>query len=297
MWNYVSRRFELLNKNLLLNNEQIDDAATKLKGIVSTLNRSLWDHDDEIKNAFLVGSWGKRTVVRPPNDLDLFFVTPNEIFDELNRKYGNIQSQLLQRFREILLGRYPQTNIRGDGQVVVVGFNSLTIEVVPAFRIPDGGYNICDTNDGGRWKAVDPGAEIHEINAADEQFLGNSRKLTRMIKQWARHRNVPLKGFHIEYLVKDFLAQSSYARKDAYWYDWLVRDFFAFLIDKENSGFLMPGIHFEWIDIGDAWKSKAERALTAALNACDYEHRDIDILAGLEWEKIFGNMVPSSVTL
>jgi len=51
------------------------------------------------------------------------------------------------------------------------------------------------------------------------------------------------------------------------------------------------------INIGDAWKSKAERAHTRAVNACDYEYRDIDILAGLEWEEIFGNMVPTTVTI
>jgi hypothetical protein len=297
MWNYVERRFQLLNENLLLNDEQIADANTKLKGIVSTLNRSFWDHNDESRNAFLVGSWRKGTVVRPPNDVDLFFIAPNTIFNEFNGKAGNVQSQLLQRFRLSLLDRYPQTNIRGDGQVVVVGFNSLTVEVVPAFPIFGGGYNICDTNGGGRWKAVDPDAEILGMNVADDQALGNVRKLTRMIKQWARHRNVPLKGFHIEHLVKEFLGQSSYARNDEYWFDWLVRDFFAFLLGKANSGFLMPGTYIEWIDIGDAWKSKAERAHTRALNACDYERRDIDILAGLEWEEIFGNMVPTTVTI
>lgn len=297
MWNYVRRRFQLLNENLLLKDEQIADAKTKLKGIVSTLNRSFWDYNDESKNAFLVGSWGKGTVVRPPNDVDLFFIAPNAIFDEFNSKAGNVQSQLLQRYRSSLLDRYPQTDIRGDGQVVVVGFNSLTVEVVPAFPIFGGGYNICDTNGGGRWKAVDPDAEIIGMNVADDQFLGNARKLVRMIKQWARHRNVPLKGFHIEHLVKEFLGKSSYARNDEYWFDWLVRDFFDFLIGKANSGFLMPGTHIEWIDIGDAWKSKAERAHTRALNACDYEHRDIDILAGLEWEEIFGNMVPTTVTI
>lgn len=297
MWNYVRKRFQLLNENLFLNDEQIADAKTKLKGIVSTLNRSFWDHNDESKNAFMVGSWGKGTVVRPPNDVDLFFIAPNAIFNEFNGKAGNVQSQLLQRFRLSLLDRYPQTNIRGDGQVVVVGFNSLTVEVVPAFPIFGGGYNICDTNGGGRWKAVDPDSEILGMNVADDQALGNARKLVRMIKQWAGHRNVPLKGFHIEHLVKEFLGQSSYARNDEYWFDWLVRDFFAFLIGKANSGFLMPGTHIEWIDIGDAWKSKAERAHTRALNACDYERRDIDILAGLEWEEIFGNMVPTTVTI
>ena len=297
MWVYVRRRFQLLNQNLLLRDEHIADAQTKLKGVISTLNSAFWNHSHESKNAFLVGSWGKRTAVRPPNDVDLFFIAPATIFQEFNGKAGNVQSQLLQRFRSILLERYPQTDIRGDGQVVVVGFNSLTIEVVPAFPILGGGYHICDTNGGGRWKPVDPDAEIVGMNAADHDFVGNARKLVRMIKQWARYRNVPLKGFHIEHLVKEFLGQCSFATNDEYWFDWLVRDFLAFSISKANTGFLMPGTQIEWIDLGDAWKTKAESAHSRALNACEYERRDFDTLAGLEWEQIFGNMVPTTVTI
>jgi hypothetical protein len=52
----------------------------------------------------------------------------------------------------------------------------------------------------------------------------------------------------------------------------------------------------ETIQLGDAWLSKAESAYARALKACDYERDDQDAAAGDEWQKIFGLMIPRTVT-
>jgi hypothetical protein len=75
-------------------------------------------------NRLLVGSWGKATRVRPPRDVDLLFTPPLDVFYQFDQRTGNKQSQLLQDVAEALRESYPQTVIRGDGQVVVVGFNT-----------------------------------------------------------------------------------------------------------------------------------------------------------------------------
>ena len=54
----------------------------------------------------------------------------------------------------------------------------------------------------------------------------------------------------------------------------------------------MPGCATEWIPLADAWLSKAQTACDRALKACDYEYDNDDILAGVEWQKIFGPMIP-----
>lgn len=293
MWAYVRQRFGRLNRNLLITEDQRDDCVTKVKGVTSALNRAFWEVSEVPDSSFVVGSWGKRTVVRPPSDVDVFYLPPVSLFDEYNRKQGNVQSQLLQRFRGILLNTYPQTQIRGDGQVVVVQFNSLTVEVVPAFRINGGGYYICDTNDGGRWKAVDADVELIAMNVADDESRGNCRKLVRIMKQWARHCNAPIKGFHIEQLVKEFLGQYEDALRDEFWFDWFVLDFLRYLLSRRNGSFLMPGSHYERIELGEAWYLRAQAAYETALKACDYERHNMEVSAGLEWEKLFGNMVPT----
>lgn len=223
------------------------------------------------------------------------FIPPVDVYNQFNQRVGNKQSQLLQHVAAALRATYSQTTIRGDGQVVVVGFNTYRIEVAPAFRAEGGGFLICDTNAGGRWKHIDPEAEIAALDAADRQFNGNVRKLTRILKQWQRHCDVPIKSFHLETLVKEFLPTKTYGGNHEFWFDWLVRDAFAHMIARASGGFWMPGCAAEWIVLGDAWLSKAQAAYERALNACACEYANYDILAGDEWQKIFGTMIPLTV--
>jgi hypothetical protein len=294
-WAYVRQRFEGLLENLRITADQAEDGETKHKGVVAALNRTYWGHSDGILNRLLIGSWGKTTRVRPPRDVDLLFIPPIDVYHQFNQRAGNRQSQLLQHVAAALRASYPQTTIRGDGQVVVIGFNTYGIEVAPAFRANGGGFLICDTNDGGRWKHVDPEGEIAALDAADRQFNGNVRKLTRILKQWQRHCDVPIKSFQLEALVKEFLPAKTYGKSNEFWFDWLVRDAFAYMIARANGGFFMPGCALEWVTLGDAWVNKAQTAYDRALKACAYEYDNHDILAGDEWQKIFGTMIPLTV--
>lgn len=291
-WAYVRQRFEAFLDNLKITADQAEDGQTKHTGVVAALNRTYWSDSDGTLNRLLIGSWGKLTRVRPPRDVDLLFILPVDVYHQFNQRAGNKQSQLLQHVAAALRATYPQTTIRGDGQVVVVGFNTYCIEVAPAFDAIGGGFLICDTNDGGRWKCVDPEGEIAALVATDRQFNGNVRKLTRILKQWQRHCDVPIKSFHIEALVKEVLPTKTYGGNNEFWFDWLVRDVFARLIGRANGGFWMPGCALEWITLGDAWLSKAQTAYDRALKACAYEYDNHDILAGDEWQKIFGTMIP-----
>jgi len=161
---------------------------------------------------------------------------------------------------------------------------------VPAFHCSDGGFVICDTNDGGRWKRVDTESEIESLDIVDSNHGGNVRTLTRMLKQWQRHCNVPIKSFQLEALVKELLPTKQYGKKD--WFDWLLRDAFSHLISRVNGTFRMPGCAGELIWLGDAWLSQAKAAHDRALKACTYEQEDNDVLAGIEWQKILGPMIP-----
>ena len=105
----------------------------------------------------------------------------------------------------MLAATYFNTDIRGDGQVVSVPFSSYFVEVVPAFKLTDGKYWICDTNDGGRYKTFDPEAEKSNIELSNQSTKNNTRDLIRMLKCWQDYCDVPLKSFIIELLVIDFL--------------------------------------------------------------------------------------------
>ena len=173
-------------------------------------------------------------------------------------------------------------------------FNTCKVEVAPAFPCQEGGYLVCDANDGGRYKLVHPEAEIAALRDADKALNGNVRKLTRILKQWQRHCNVPIKSFQIVALVMELLPRLSYGGNDEFWFDWLVRDALGHMISRANGWFAMP-VAGEVIQLGDEWLSKALSAHARALKACEDEYVNCETLAGDEWQKIFGTMIPTMI--
>lgn len=293
-WRYVRRRFRQFHGNLRLTPDQVEDGKTKYRGVVAALNRYYWGTSSETEHVELVGSWAKGTPVRPPRDVDFIFQLPVEVYHRFEQRSGNKQSQLLQEVKSVLVSTYPQTNMRGDGQVVVVPFNSYGIEVVPGFALAKGGYWICDTNNGGQYKWVHPAGERASFNNTDARYAGNVWKLSQMFKQWQRYCNVPIKSFQLEAIVTEALGTVTWGNCDEFWFDWLVRDVLAHLITRANGHFFMP-VTGELIKLGDDWLSRAQAAHQRALKACDYEFDNQQQLAGEEWQKIFGTMIPQVV--
>ena len=132
---------------------------------------------------------------------------------------GNKQSALLQEVKRVLQRTYPNTDLRGDGQVVVVGFYRMSVEVVPAFALQNGQYLTCDTHAGGRYKIADPNAEIRHIRALDNSYSNNLRPLIMMMKAWRSYCNVPMKSFWIELVAADFLQKCLWSKNGYFYYD------------------------------------------------------------------------------
>lgn len=293
MWAGVTARFSRFHSNVLLTDDQIEDGRTKTRGITSTLNSAYWGHNSETLNSFWVGSWGKTTQTRPPRDIDLFFVLPIEVYQRVEQLQGNKQSQLLQAVKTVLQTSYPQTDMRGDGQVVVVNFNTVMVEVLPCFARNDGKFVICDTNGGGSWTVTDPAAEIQFIETGDAVTSRYLRPLIRMLKVWKRENNVPLKSYLLETIATAFLKEYAHRHEGWFYFDWHIRDFFAHLIAGANM--YLTVADGQQVFLGEEWKSKAEIAYARAVRACDYERIDFIADAGDEWQKIFGMWIPKHV--
>lgn len=290
----VAERFNKFLTALPLTEAQRSDGVTKHTGVRSCLNNHYYGTTSGYSNSLLVGSWGKSTEMRPSRDIDVMFVLPESVYHKYEKVSGNKQSQLLQEVKRVLDNCYTRTEMRADGQVVIVPFATQAVEVVPAVLLTNGQYWICDTNQGGRYKTADPNSEANQVKTSNDSSVGNTRDLIRMMKRWQSECGVPLKSFAIELLAMKFLLSWSYAGKSATWYDWMVRDFFKFLVDQSGGlGFVtVPGTG-ETIWLGDAWKSRAETAHGRAVKATDYEAQKKGDLAGLEWQKIFGSDIPT----
>lgn len=292
-WIYVRARFRAFVNNLAITATQLEDGNTKQSGVRACLNRHYYGNSSETANSILIGSWGKATRVRPSRDVDILFLLPPSIYTQYQTRSGNRQSALLQEVKNVLLGTYSQTSMRGDGQVVVIPFNQTPVEVAPGFRCTDGSILVCDTNNGGRYIVSTAEAEEQSLSASDTYCIGNTRALARMMKQWQREHNVPLKSFQLERLAVEFLATWSNNQQDHFWYDWMIRDFFAYVTGRANHYISMPGTS-EAIWLGDEWLFKAQRAHKHAVTACEHEDANYQILAGQEWQAIFGSTIPLS---
>src|SRR6185437_13911429 len=78
-----------------------------------------------------------------------------------------------------------------------------------------------------------------------------------------------------------------------YFYDWMVRDFFAFLLNYTDQGWAKPPGISEQIFLGDKWQTKCRTAYERAVKACQHEYADDGYLASDEWRKIFGSQFKS----
>ncbi len=286
----TSTRFLRFLSNLALTEAQQADGTTKHGGVRRALNAHYYNLSSTGAHSMLVGSWGKSTEVRPPRDIDVLFELPADVHARYEQVFWprNKQSELLQEVKRILGYTYPHTTMRGDGQVVTVQFDSYAVEVLPAFRLRDSRFLICDTNDGGRYKTIHPVAEQEAVRISNSSTNGNTRCLIRMMKSWQSICSVPMKSFWIELLAVEFLHSWQYRHNSATYHDWMVRDFLAYIIRRASGILSVPGTG-EIISLGDAWKSRAESAHARAIKACsatsEYE-------AGTEWQKIFGDQMP-----
>jgi hypothetical protein len=295
-WIYVTRRFDRLIDAIGIRPDEVDDASKKLGRLIASLNRCYRDESSETEHCLLMGSWAKQTRVRPFSDIDVLFILPYTVYLRFEKRVGNKQSQILQEVRANLKNStYPRTEILGDRNVVIVEVDGVTVEVVPAFLLNDGRYWVCDTKDNGRYKLADPAAELQSLEAADTAYNNNARQLTRLLKKWQIQNDVAIKSFQLERLAIDFLARWPHNTHDRFWYDWMIRDFFHYMLGRADGFVQMPGTG-EWIYLGSDWLGAAKVAYRNAQIACGCEQSNLEASAGRAWQEIFGSAVPVIVS-
>lgn len=223
--------------------------------------------------------------------MDLYVLLPTAVHKRFENHRWNRQSALLQEVKGVLTKTYRDTDMSGDGQVVLVRFGSYSVEVVPAFLLQNGRYWICNTHGGGSYKETDPWAEVNHIEAVDKANNHNLRPLIRMLKAWQANCSAPIKSFQLELLAAAFLAQSPWRLKDFFWFDWIARDFFAYLYHRANSFVVVPGT-LERIHLGNECQSRAATAYYRAEKASEYEKINLVAAAGDAWQNIFGPDIP-----
>ncbi len=151
--------------------------SARYKRITKSINQTFWNSESETLHSIYVGSYGRGTAI-DTSDLDVLFELPSDEYDHFTGLSGNGQSRLLQSVKNAILDTYPRSDVKGDGQVVVVKFSDgMVFEILPAFRNEtylgwDGTYKYPDTHMGGNWLSTNPKAEIDAMKEKNEDSNG-----------------------------------------------------------------------------------------------------------------------------
>lgn len=274
----------------LLDNIKIDNAgqiSKRYSRITKVLNQYFYDIDSKTANSLQVGSYGRFTGVRGISDLDMLYFLPATAWTRF--KYR--QSYLLQVVKSEIKKAYRSTDIRGDGQVVVVKFRNQVVEVVPVFCNEDGTFIYPDTHNEGSWKTCNPRAEMSSFRSLNEDRKGHLRRLSKMVRAWRSRHEVEMSGFLIDTLCYNFFSNlSEYDDKSLKSYDQLSLDFFTFLERQgDRTYYYAPGSNSK-VTVKKSFNKVAKLTREYCEEALSATSENVRNAA---WKKVFGRPFPS----
>lgn len=212
----------------------LDEINISLDQIAKKLNKKYYDIDSETENLYVVGSLGRETATKNISDIDVIFDLPKDVYKRFDEHETNGQSHLLAEVKEVLQERYPNTEIRGDGQVVVISFSKFEVELNPAFKQSDGSFKYPNSHNGGSWKTTNPIPEIDECKKMNDVTNNNFSNFCRILRAWKNNIGFKFKGLLIDTLVNNFLNENEDFKTIKYEeYFYVIKELFNYL-RKEN---------------------------------------------------------------
>jgi SMODS domain-containing protein len=240
----------------------------------------------------IIGSAGRKTLIRPVDDLDVFAVfDDSQVWDT----YRLNSQKLITRVRNALSGYSIQT-VGTRGQAVRLFYTSgPNVDITPAFPVGNpllGGVNgyVIPAGDGS-WVRTDP-YEHHDFMAARNQELGGHLKpLVRKLKRWNNVHSKRLKSFHLEMLTqRSFSSMNGNSRSALEMFFYYAGVFLHVNDPAGYSGDLASGLT---ANQEQAIKQSFSTAYNHVLSARAAESRGDVTEACRQWRIVFGNEFPA----
>lgn len=288
----TSEIFDALLTNLKIGNTAAT-VASRRDEITKALNKDFRTKDGCTDHSLMIGSYGRHTAIKGVSDLDMIFVLPSGIRDNYDGDTG--PRRILERVRDDLKARYPNTDIRVDECVVRVQFksNAFKFEVQPAFENSDGSFDYPDKASES-WKVTKPRAEISATKECNDRTSKNMRHLARMARAWKNTNGVNMGGLLIDTLVHRFFAHTTeYDSAGTESFDLMARDFFEFLKDQPDKDYYLALGSNQRVKVKARFQPKAKKAYNRCLEAIANEGK---ASANRKWREVFGTGLPLKVS-
>lgn len=293
----LEENFQEFCQNIMLDN--IEDMKKTAGEIAKKLNKEYYDiENDNESHIYIVGSVGRETAIHGSSDLDIIFDLPNYIYKKYDSYESNGQSALIQEIKNVMLTRYPKTDIRGDGQVVVIEFNKYTVELVPGFKQTDDRFKYPDTHDNGSWKYTDPLSEQSECQNCNDESSDLYYDFCHIVRSWRNQVGFKMGGLLIDTLVYDFFQDNDcFSDTESISYLLILKDLYKYLKeqDKDRSYWYAVGSNQQVYNSDNgAFVSKAKKAYKL-LEDIDESSEDINeiliSLLGSDFPKAEDNII------
>lgn len=289
----LSDWFGTFCSNILINESDLEKISSRYKQITKRINLDYYNSSSETNHGLYVGSFGRDTEIYT-SDIDILVQLPYETYVKFNGYSSNGQSALLQEVKKVLEKTYSTTYLKGDGQIISLPFSDgINFEVLPAFLNKDDSYTFPNTNNGGSWKVTDPKKEIDAINKMNNESNKNLKRLCRMARAWRDKNSVPISGILIDVFAYNFLSSWNEKDKSFLYYDWMSRDFFKYLSERDTnqSQWKVMGSN-RYVSRVGSFESKAKTAYTTACDAIAKE-KEYPASAKSKWREIYGSKFPA----
>jgi len=241
----------------------------------------------------IIGSAGRKTLIRPVDDLDVFAVfDASHVWDT----YSSNAQKLITRVREALSG-YSIETVGTRGQAVRLFYTAKPhVDITPAFPVsnfftgqPDGYY--IPAGDG-TWVQTNPYKHHDSMSQRNQELGSHLKPLVRKLKRWNNVHSRRIKSFHLEVLTQSIFSSLGSDSREA------LELFFAnagpclHVQDPAGySGDLAAGLTFNQehdlkqsftTALGHVRSARAAEAIGDVTEACR------------QWRIVFGNEFPAS---
>lgn len=199
MTNTTARAFDQFEKKIRLTAAQRDRVTARAKGVRTFLKKSFPDsYDIPLRNATLMGSAARGTIIRPLDDIDVLatFKNKNDVF----AKYRNDSQSFIYRLRERINAKTTVQQVGTRGQAVRLFYkDDLHVDIAPAFAWNSGGYALPSGT--GQWITTDPPAQEEWVKERESTLNGQFRRRVRLLKRWNSVHSSRLGSWHLEVMV------------------------------------------------------------------------------------------------
>jgi len=186
-------KFEKFRQKIELTENQRNKIKTSHKHLRENILQPL----DYVSHTFLTGSYKKKTLINPANDIDVFIVLSGY------SKYDIKPNTILDKLKKDLQKTYPNTKIKQDKPCIVIEFNHVIFELTPAIEIESwnehNSFYIPEMSKNNTWQKVEnPRILENSLSQKNQNLSQKLNPLIKMMKKCKVKNNLKTPSFEME---------------------------------------------------------------------------------------------------